>query len=201
MTERVNRHRLQVAAELDRFINEQALPGTGLDADSFWAGVDAIFHDLTPKNRELLAERDRLQEQLDTWHRENPGPVRDMSVYRAFLEEIGYLVEAPSEVRVSTANVDPEIAVQAGPQLVAPVDNPRYALNAANARWGSLYDALYGTDVISEEDGAGKKGAYNPVRGEKVIAFAKKFLDDHVGLERSSHAEATGYAVVNGILE
>ncbi|NLC22726.1 MAG: malate synthase G, partial [Halomonadaceae bacterium] len=162
MTERINRHRLQVAAELDRFINEHALPGTGLDADSFWAGVDAIFHDLTPKNRELLAERDRLQEQLDAWHRENPGPVRDMSVYRAFLEEIGYLVEAPSEVSVSTANVDPEIAVQAGPQLVVPVDNPRYALNAANARWGSLYDALYGTDAISEEDGAEKSGGYNP---------------------------------------
>lgn len=200
MTERVNRHRLQVAAELDRFINERALPGTGLDADSFWAGVDAIFHDLTPKNRELLAERDRLQEQLDAWHRENPGPVRDMSVYRAFLEEIGYLVEAPSEVSISTANVDREIAIQAGPQLVVPVDNPRYALNAANARWGSLYDALYGTDVISEENGAEKSGGYNPKRGEKVIAFARGVLDEAAPLANGSHSDAAKYVLSGGKL-
>ena len=177
MTQRVTRHRLQVAAELDRFITEQALPGTGIDAEAFWAGVDALFHDLTPKNRELLAERDRLQEKLDSWHRENPGPVRDMPGYRAFLEEIGYLAEAPSSVKVTTANVDREIAVQAGPQLVVPVNNARYALNAANARWGSLYDALYGTDAISEEDGAEKGTSFNPKRGEKVIAFARGVLD------------------------
>ena len=136
MPQRVTRHRLQVAAELDRFINEQALPGTGVDAEAFWAGVDALFHDLTPKNRELLAERERLQEQLDGWHRENPGPVGDMAAYRGFLEQIGYLSKAPAAVKVTTTNVDREIAVQAGPQLVVPVSNARYALNAANARWG-----------------------------------------------------------------
>ncbi|QOR40550.1 malate synthase G [Billgrantia diversa] len=195
MSERVTRHRLQVAAELDRFINDQALPGTGLDAASFWAGVDAIFHDLTPKNRELLAERERLQEQLDSWHRENPGPVRDMSVYRAFLEEIGYLVEAPSQVTVSTANVDREVSIQAGPQLVVPVSNARYALNAANARWGSLYDALYGTDAISEEDGAEKGTSYNPKRGEKVIAYARGVLDLAAPLANGSHRDAVKYAL------
>ncbi|MCE8035380.1 malate synthase G [Billgrantia tianxiuensis] len=200
MSERVTRHRLQVAAELDRFINDQALPGTGLDAENFWAGVDAIFHDLTPKNRELLAERERLQEQLDTWHRENPGPVRDMSVYRAFLEEIGYLVEAPSQVTVSTANVDREIAVQAGPQLVVPVSNARYALNAANARWGSLYDALYGTDAISEEGGAEKGASYNPKRGEKVIAYARGVLDLAAPLATGSHRDVVKYALRDGHL-
>ncbi|MFQ3788797.1 malate synthase G [Halomonas sp. A29] len=200
MSERVTRHRLQVAAELDRFINDQALPGTGLDAERFWAGVDAIFHDLTPKNRELLAERERLQEQLDTWHRENPGPVRDMSVYRAFLEEIGYLVEAPSQVTVSTANVDREVSTQAGPQLVVPVSNARYALNAANARWGSLYDALYGTDAISEADGAEKGSGYNPKRGEKVIAYARGVLDLAAPLATGSHRDAVKYALRDGRL-
>ncbi|MCE8026070.1 malate synthase G [Billgrantia aerodenitrificans] len=200
MSERVTRHRLQVAAELDRFINDQALPGTGIDAESFWAGVDAIFHDLTPKNRELLAERERLQAQLDTWHRENPGPVRDMSVYRAFLEEIGYLVDAPAQVTVSTANVDREVAIQAGPQLVVPVSNARYALNAANARWGSLYDALYGTDAISEEGGAEKGSGYNPKRGEKVIAYARGVLDLAAPLATGSHRDAVKYVLRDGHL-
>lgn len=200
MSERVTRHRLQVAAELDRFINDQALPGTGIDAESFWAGVDAIFHDLTPKNRELLAERERLQAQLDTWHRENPGPVRDMSVYRAFLEEIGYLVDAPAQVTVSTANVDREVAIQAGPQLVVPVSNARYALNAANARWGSLYDALYGTDAISEEGGAEKGSGYNPKRGEKVIAYARGVLDLAAPLATGSHRDAVKYVLRDGRL-
>ena len=200
MTQRVTRHRLQVAAELDRFITEQALPGTGIDAEAFWAGVDALFHDLTPKNRELLAERDRLQEKLDSWHRENPGPVRDMPGYRAFLEEIGYLAEAPSSVKVTTANVDREIAVQAGPQLVVPVNNARYALNAANARWGSLYDALYGTDAISEEDGAEKGTSFNPKRGEKVIAYARGVLDRAAPLATGSHRDAVKYALRDGHL-
>ncbi|MCC5881899.1 MAG: malate synthase G [Halomonas sp.] len=200
MSERVTRHRLQVAAELDRFINDKALPGTGIDSESFWAGVDAIFHDLTPKNRELLAERDRLQSQLDTWHRQNPGPVRDMSVYRAFLEEIGYLVEAPSKVTVSTANVDREVAIQAGPQLVVPVSNARYALNAANARWGSLYDALYGTDAISEEGGAEKGTGYNPKRGDKVIAYARDVLDQAAPLATGSHRDAVKYVLRDGQL-
>ncbi|PRY71105.1 malate synthase G [Halomonas ventosae] len=200
MTQRITRHRLQVAAELDRFINEQALPGTGVDPEAFWAGVDALFHDLTPQNRELLAERDRLQERLDAWHREHPGPIRDMAAYRAFLEEIGYLVEAPASVSVTTANVDREIAVQAGPQLVVPVNNPRYALNAGNARWGSLYDALYGTDAISEEDGAEKGTSFNPKRGEKVIGYARGVLDRAAPLATGSHHDAVKYALRDGHL-
>ncbi|MGM1050868.1 MAG: malate synthase G [Pseudomonadota bacterium] len=200
MTERVTRHRLQVAAELDRFISEQALPGTGIDADAFWAGVDAVFHDLTPKNRELLVERDRLQERLDAWHCENPGPVGDMAAYRGFLKEIGYLVDAPAKVAVTTANVDREIAVQAGPQLVVPVNNARYALNAANARWGSLYDALYGTDAISEKDGAEKGARFNPKRGEKVIAYARGLLDRAAPLATGSHRDAVRYVLRDGHL-
>ncbi|GAB2789305.1 malate synthase G [Halomonas shantousis] len=200
MTERVTCHRLQVAAELHRFIENRALPGTGIDAAAFWSGLDALVHDLAPTNRELLAERDRLQRELDTWHREHPGPVSDMAAYRTFLKEIGYLVEAPSSVKVTTSNVDPEIAVQAGPQLVVPVSNARYALNAANARWGSLYDALYGTDAISEADGAEKGTSYNPKRGEKVIAYARGVLDQAAPLAEGSHKDSTGYALRDGKL-
>ncbi len=195
MSERITRHRLQVAADLDRFINEQALPGTGVDEKAFWAGVDALFHDLAPKNRRLLEERDTLQEQLDSWHRENPGPVTDMPKYRAFLKEVGYLAQAPANVKATTANVDREVAVQAGPQLVVPVSNARYALNAANARWGSLYDALYGTDAISEEDGAEKGTSFNPKRGEKVIAYARGVLDRAAPLATGSHRDAVKYAI------
>ncbi|WP_346796779.1 malate synthase G [Halomonas sp. Bachu 37] len=200
MSQRISRHRLQMAAELDRFITEQALPGTGVDADAFWAGVDALFHDLTPRNRSLLEKREELQQKLDSWHRENPGPVRDMSAYRGFLKEIGYLVEAPSSVTTTTANVDREIAIQAGPQLVVPVSNARYALNAANARWGSLYDALYGTDAISEEDGAEKSSEYNPKRGEKVIAYARGVLDRAAPLATGSHRDAVKYLLRDGHL-
>ncbi|MDQ7731836.1 malate synthase G [Halomonas sp. SpR1] len=195
MSERITRHRLQVAADLDRFINEQALPGTGVDENAFWAGVDALFHDLTPKNRQLLEERDALQEKLDAWHRENPGPVTDMPAYRRFLKEVGYLAEAPANVKATTANVDREVAVQAGPQLVVPVSNARYALNAANARWGSLYDALYGTDAISEEDGAEKGTSFNPKRGAKVIAYARGVLDRAAPLATGSHRDAVNYAI------
>ncbi|UBR51817.1 malate synthase G [Halomonas sp. FeN2] len=195
MSERITRHRLQVAADLDRFINEQALPGTGVDENAFWAGVDALFHDLTPKNRQLLEERDTLQEKLDAWHRENPGPVTDMPGYRRFLKEVGYLAEAPANVKATTANVDREVAVQAGPQLVVPVSNARYALNAANARWGSLYDALYGTDAISEEDGAEKGTSFNPKRGAKVIAYARGVLDRAAPLATGSHRDAVKYAI------
>ncbi|MGO3058942.1 MAG: malate synthase G, partial [Halomonas sp.] len=200
MSERITHHRLQVAAELDRFINEQALPGTGVDKSAFWAGVDALFHDLTPKNRQLLAERDALQEKLDTWHRENPGPISDMPAYRAFLKQVGYLVDAPSNVKANTANVDREVALQAGPQLVVPVSNARYALNAANARWGSLYDALYGTDAISEEDGAEKGTSFNPKRGAKVIAYARGVLDRAAPLATGSHRDAVKYAIRDGHL-
>ncbi|WP_304526423.1 malate synthase G [Halomonas sp. I5-271120] len=200
MVERVTRHRLQVARELDSFITDQALPGSGIDAKAFWTGVDALFADLTPRNRELLAERERLQQKLDAWHREHPGPVSDMPAYRAFLEEIGYLVDAPKTVSATTANTDREIAVQAGPQLVVPVSNARYALNAANARWGSLYDALYGTDAISEDDGAEKGASYNPKRGAKVVAYARGVLDRAVPLATGSHRDAVGYSLRDGHL-
>ncbi|MBZ9538794.1 malate synthase G [Modicisalibacter tunisiensis] len=200
MTDRVTRHRLQVAAELDRFITDEALPGTGVDPEAFWAGVDALVHDLAPTNRALLAERDRLQGELDAWHQAHPGPVRDMTAYQAFLREQGYLAAEPGEVQVTTRNVDTEIAVQAGPQLVVPVNNARYALNAANARWGSLYDALYGSDAIPETDGAEKGTSYNPKRGEKVIAYAREVLDEAAPLAEGSHTEATGYAIRDGKL-
>lgn len=200
MPDRISRHRLRVAPELERFITEQALPGTGIDSDAFWTGVDALIHDLTPKNRELLAEREHLQQQLGSWHRENPGPIRDMAAYRAFLERIGYLAKVPEQVQVSTQNVDQEIAIQAGPQLVVPVSNARYALNAANARWGSLYDALYGTDAISEEGGAEKGSAYNPKRGAKVIAYARSVLDQAAPLAVGSHSDAIQYALRDGKL-
>ena len=150
-TPRTAVHRLQVATNLHHFIESQVLPGTGVAPEAFWKGFDAIVADLAPKNIALLAERDRLQTELDTWHAANPGPISDMPAYRAFLEKIGYLVPSPKKVKINTQNVDVELAKQAGPQLVVPITNARYALNAANARWGSLYDALYGTDVISED--------------------------------------------------
>lgn len=197
---RTTLHRLQVDADLARFIDAEVLPGTGVDRDAFWAGFSRIAHELAPRNRALLAERDRLQAELDGWHEAHPGPIRDMPAYREFLTRIGYLVAAPAQVRATTANVDAELALQAGPQLVVPILNARYALNAANARWGSLYDALYGTDAIPETDGATRDGAYNPVRGEKVIAFARRVLDQAAPLASGSHADATGYRVANGQL-
>ncbi|WP_338618636.1 malate synthase G [Pigmentiphaga sp. CHJ604] len=200
MTERTHRHGLQVANELDRFIEQEALPGTGLDGDRFWQGFSQIVHDLAPRNRALLAERDRLQAEIDNWHRAHPGPVTDQAAYRAFLERIGYLQPQPDQVRVTTDNVDTEIAEQAGPQLVVPVSNQRYALNAANARWGSLYDALYGTDALPETGGAERGSGYNPARGQAVIARARAFLDQAAPLAQGSHAEATGYSVRDGRL-
>ncbi len=200
MTQRVSHHRLQVATELERFLEQEALPGTGVDPDTFWRGFDALIHELAPRNRELLAERDRLQAELDRWHAEHPGEIRDMAAYRQFLSDIGYLVEAPASVTASTTNVDAEIARQAGPQLVVPVSNARYALNAANARWGSLYDALYGTDVIAESDGAEKGKGYNPKRGEKVIAYARNLLDMAAPLATGSHRDATRYLIRDGRL-
>ncbi len=200
MTERTSCERLQVASELHQFIEQEALPGTGLTPAAFWTGLDALVHELAPKNRELLAERDRLQAELDKWYRQHPGPIQDQSAYQAFLREIGYLQDAPADVSIKTDRVDIEITQQAGPQLVVPITNARYALNAANARWGSLYDALYGTDAISEADGATRAGAYNPVRGGKVIAFARQFLDESIPLAEGSHADATSYSVVDGRL-
>jgi malate synthase len=199
-TSRTTLHRLQVDADLARFIDTEVLPGTGVGADAFWAGFSTLANELAPKNRALLAERDRLQSELDAWHEAHPGPIADMPAYRSFLQRIGYLVEPPTQVQATTANVDAELALQAGPQLVVPILNARYALNAANARWGSLYDALYGTDAISEADGATRAGAYNPVRGAKVIAFARQVLDQAAPLAAGSHADSTGYRVENGQL-
>ena len=199
-TPRTACHDLQVATVLHQFIETRVLPGTGVASADFWKGFDALVADLAPKNIALLAERDRLQTELDTWHKANPGPITHMPAYRAFLEEIGYLVPSPADVVATTANVDAELALQAGPQLVVPVLNARYALNAANARWGSLYDALYGTDVIAETDGAEKGKGYNPIRGAKVIAFARQVLDQAAPLATGSHKDATAYRVEGGVL-
>lgn len=200
MTDRTTCHRLHVATSLYRFIEDEVLPGTGIDTGVFWKGFDAIVHELAPKNAALLAERDRLQAEMDTWHEKHPGPIRDMTAYKAFLKKIGYLQKAPTKVKATTKNVDAELAAQAGPQLVVPILNARYALNAANARWGSLYDALYGTDAISEDGGAGRAGGYNPIRGAKVIEYARYVLDRTAPLKQGSHIDSTGYAVVGGRL-
>ncbi|WP_447771839.1 malate synthase G [Variovorax boronicumulans] len=200
MTDRTTAHRLQVATELHRFVEDKVLPASGVASDVFWKGFDAIVHDLAPKNVALLAERDRLQSELDAWHKKNPGPIADMPAYRAFLEKIGYLLPQPKGAKATTANVDSELALQAGPQLVVPILNARYALNAANARWGSLYDALYGTDAIPETGGAEKGKGYNPVRGAKVIEFARNVLDQAAPLANGSHKNATGYSVKDGQL-
>ncbi|MCB9943576.1 MAG: malate synthase G [Geminicoccaceae bacterium] len=197
MVERVERYGLQVAAGLQQFIEQEALPGTGIDAARFWEQTSAIIHDLAPRNRELLDRRDTMQASIDRWHRENGF---DVSAYRAFLGEIGYLVPEGGDFSVTTAHVDPEIALIAGPQLVVPVTNARYALNAANARFGSLYDALYGTDAISDRGGATRGDHYNPLRGEKVIALAREALDEAAPLDGASHLEARSYRVENGQL-
>ncbi|MBC3411896.1 malate synthase G [Pseudomonas sp. SWRI51] len=201
MTNRIPCHRLHVAENLKHFIEHEVLPGTSISAEQFWEGLDALVHDLAPKNQALLAERERIQTQLDAWHRANPGPINDMQAYIEFLNGIGYLVQQPAQLRVATANVDHEITSQAGPQLVVPVSNARYALNAANARWGSLYDALYGTDAISEDDGAQRQGSYNPARGNKVVAYARAFLDQSFPLEGASHSDAVAYQVAEGALK
>jgi malate synthase len=200
MTERTTVHRLQVATVLHRFIEEQVLPGTGIAPAAFWLGFDRIVHELAPKNAALLAERDRLQSEIDAWHQANPGPIRKMAKYRKFLQKIGYLVPVPGKVRVTTKNVDAELALQAGPQLVVPITNARYALNAANARWGSLYDALYGTDAIAEDGGAERGPGYNAVRGAKVIEYARHVLDRCAPLQQGSHVDSTGYRVEGGAL-
>ena len=193
---------LEIAPALYDFVAVEALPGTGVTVDDFWGALESILADLGPRNAELLARRDELQAQIDDWHRaaRADGRGHDTEAYADFLRHIGYLRYMDGAVAATTANVDPEIAEVAGPQLVVPLDNARYALNAANARWGSLYDALYGTDVISEADGCGRGGAYNPVRGDRVIAAGREFLDTHFGLDYASHGWATGYFVADGAL-
>ena len=201
MTDRVSVGNLRVAQALYDFVNTEALPGTDLDPDSFWAGVDKVVTDLQPQNQDLLARRDQLQAQIDKWHRQHVIEPLDPEAYRQFLTEIGYLQPEPADFTITTAGVDDEITTTAGPQLVVPVLNARFALNAANARWGSLYDALYGTDVIPESDGAEKGTSYNRVRGDKVIAYARKFLDEAVPLASGSWTGATGLSVDDGQLQ
>jgi len=197
MSERITKGGLQVARELNELLERDILPGTGISSEQFWSGFEQILTDLTPRNRELLAQRDTFQAQIDEWHRQHPGVNYDGDAYRAFLEEIGYLLPEGEDFCITTDNVDEEIARIAGPQLVVPVMNARYALNAANARWGSLYDALYGTDVIPETEGAEKGASYNPVRGEKVIAWARAFLDQAVPLDAGSHNDAKSYRIAD----
>ena len=200
MTHRIECAGLQVDETLHALLVNDIAPGTGVDPDTFWQGVVDIWATLGPENQRLLAERESLQKQIDQWHRDRKGEAFDAAAYEAFLREIGYLHPEPEPFSISTENVDAEIAHIAGPQLVVPVMNARYALNAANARWGSLYDALYGTDAIPEDNGAERGGAYNPIRGDRVIAWARDFLDTHCQLTGGTHADATAYAISAGAL-
>jgi malate synthase len=201
MTDRVSAGNLRVARVLHDFVNNEALPGTDIDPDSFWAGVDKVVTDLAPQNQSLLNTRDELQAQIDKWHRHRVIEPIDIDAYRQFLTDIGYLLPEPEDFTITTSGVDDEITTTAGPQLVVPVLNARFALNAANARWGSLYDALYGTDVIPETDGAEKGSSYNKVRGDKVIAYARKFLDQAAPLASGSWADVTGLSIADGQLQ
>ncbi len=201
MTERTQVGGLQIATTLYDLIADKVAPGTGIAPAAFWAAFEEILNDLAPKNRALLAKRDQLQAQIDQWHRDQNGGALDFGAYKAFLQQIGYLVPEGEGFQISTANVEPEIANQAGPQLVVPIMNARFALNAANARWGSLYDALYGTDVIPETEGAEKGSDFNPRRGAKVVAYAREVLNQSAPLLQADHSQASGYAVVAGALQ
>ena len=201
MTDRIQRGGLQISPVLCELLENEIAPGTGISPQHFWQALEAIVEELGPRNRELLQIREDIQTKIDAWHRAHPGANYDRKAYKAFLEEIGYLLPEGEDFAITTENVDEEVATLAGPQLVVPVMNARYALNAANARWGSLYDALYGTDVISEEGGAERGGAYNPVRGAHVIAFARDFLNQHCPLAAGDHSAATAYRVIDGQLQ
>lgn len=200
MTERIQQGGLQIASSLLNLVNEQIAPGTGIDPVVFWQCFEEVVTDLAPKNAALLAKRDEIQQQIDDYHRARVGQPQDMAAYKHFLSEIDYLLPEGPDFKVTTKNVDTEIALQAGPQLVVPVKNARFALNAANARWGSLYDALYGTDAIPEEEGAERSGGYNPVRGNRVIAFGRQLLDQAAPLVAGSHAQALQYQIVDAEL-
>ena len=191
---------LSVSIKLDEFLTSEVLPDLNITSDHFWQSLEAIVQEFGPRNRELLGLRETIQQKIDDWHLSNKGQTHDFESYKSFLQEIGYLTEDKGEFTIETQNVDPEIATIAGPQLVVPVMNARFALNAANARWGSLYDALYGTDMISEDDGATRAGAYNPVRGDKVIAFAKNFLDEHFPLSQGSYNDVSSFSLVDNSL-
>jgi malate synthase len=193
--QRIETNGLAWAAELHHFVVDEALPGSGVDPERFFAGLASLVAEFGPRNEELLARREELQAAIDRWHRDRAGSPHDPVAYKAFLEEIGYLVPDGPDFTIDTTGVDPEMSTIPGPQLVVPVTNARYALNAANARWGSLYDALYGTDAMGDLP---EPGPYDPARGERVIAWARSFLDDVVALEGGSHAEATAYRVVDG---
>jgi malate synthase len=201
MTDRVAVGDLRVARSLYDFISNEALPGVGIDPQSFWAGAEKVIADLTPRNDALLARREELQQQIDRYHRQRVIGGIDPAEYQRFLADIGYLLPTPGDFTITTSGVDREITDTAGPQLVVPILNARFALNAANARWGSLYDALYGTDAISEDDGAERGGGYNRVRGDKVIAYARRLLDDAVPLSSGSYAAATAFRVVDSQLQ
>ena len=191
---------LSVSIKLDEFLTSEVLPDLNITSDHFWQSLEAIVQEFGPRNRELLGLRETIQQKIDDWHLSNKGQTHDFESYKSFLKEIGYLIEDKGEFTIETQNVDPEIATIAGPQLVVPVMNARFALNAANARWGSLYDALYGTDMISEDDGATRAGAYNPVRGNKVIAFAKNFLDEHFPLTQGSYNDVSSFSLADNSL-
>ncbi len=199
MSLRIQQGSLHIDSTLYALVNDQIIPGTGIQADDFWLSFEKILNDLAPKNRALLVKRERLQKQIDVWHKERIGQTLNPVEYKTFLQDIGYLVVEGEDFQVTTASVEPEIATQAGPQLVVPIMNARFALNAANARWGSLYDALYGTDVISEESGAEKGSRFNPIRGTKVIAYGRELLDNSAPLSGASHKEVTHYSVDNGL--
>jgi malate synthase len=200
---RIQKGSLAIDKQMYDFIENEVLPKVGVDSESYWSGFEKVVKEFTPRNKALLATRDEMQKQIDQWHLDNPtnsGEV-DFAKYKQFLQEIGYLLPEGEDFQVSTENVDEEIAHIAGPQLVVPVRNARYALNATNARWGSLYDALYGTDVISDENGQEAKGGYNPTRGAAVVAYAKQFLDENFALASGSYTDVTGFKVVDGKLE
>ena len=192
---------LSVAEELSSFLSTEVLPGLEISEDHFWSSLEKIIQEFSPRNKELLDIRELMQSQIDAWHLANPGEEKNLDVYKDFLKEIGYLLPEGEDFKITTKNVDPEISTIAGPQLVVPVMNARFALNAANARWGSLYDALYGTDMISEDDGASRAGAYNSIRGNKVIAFSKNFLDEHFALNNASYSDVNSFCIKEGCLE